>query len=49
MGASLLTIALMSKINFDKLFKIFKHSYAILILLNILEFLNLIFYEKYKN
>ena len=49
MGASLVTIALMSKINFDKLFKILKHSYAILILLNVLEFLNLIFYEKYKN
>ena len=39
----------MSRINFDKLFKIFDHSYAILVILVILEFLNLIFFEKYKN
>ena len=49
MSASLITIALMSRVNFEKLFVIFRHSYAILILLNVLEFLNLIFYEKYQN
>lgn len=37
----------MSKIDFSKLFDIIKHSYAIIIVMNVLEYINLVCYEKY--